>query len=377
MRGKTANAETSDYYSILEIGSLATPEEIKAAWKRKQREVHPDLNIGDEEKANRMSQRVNNAYEVLRNPERREVYDSSRAGRDITAGIITLIRKEDKQGLNLIVTSTEFKEEDRIKAGIAYVNLEEDMYVLMKEVYSGQLPSEVKEAALDKYIEKTDDAFLLGGIAKHFTFSDNIRLKAGIKYIGKIDDWEELKKTVQNETIHNSIKEFTAFMEMDIWGGQEYTDYLYNLISNGGFCETARIYLGLWWVELEELRENLFECQYCSDFPIPIKVASAMKYAQEIETDVLALDMCNTAENQALQIAAGLRYVDLQKDIFQLDEMTKGNYPKIVLENAEKKRDGQEIKGLHSKYQVYLSKHGTRLKPPVLQRKIEKMKREK
>jgi curved DNA-binding protein len=63
-----------DYYKILEIDKKATPEEIKKAYRTLAKKNHPDKNLGDK-KAEERFKLVNEANEVLSNPEKRKQYD--------------------------------------------------------------------------------------------------------------------------------------------------------------------------------------------------------------------------------------------------------------------------------------------------------------
>ena len=64
---------TSDYYALLGIARDASPEDIKRAYRGKAREHHPD--ISDDHDAEDRFKAVNEAYEVLSDPQKREMYD--------------------------------------------------------------------------------------------------------------------------------------------------------------------------------------------------------------------------------------------------------------------------------------------------------------
>ncbi|MEO7978972.1 J domain-containing protein [Flavobacterium sp.] len=63
-----------DYYKILEITKSATETEIKKAYRKLARKYHPDLNPNDKE-AEKKFKEINEANEVLSNPENRKKYD--------------------------------------------------------------------------------------------------------------------------------------------------------------------------------------------------------------------------------------------------------------------------------------------------------------
>lgn len=63
-----------DYYKILGVDKTASTEDIKKAYRKLARKMHPDLNPNDKE-AHRKFQQLNEANAVLSDPEKRKKYD--------------------------------------------------------------------------------------------------------------------------------------------------------------------------------------------------------------------------------------------------------------------------------------------------------------
>ncbi len=75
-----------DYYATLGVARDATPEQIQAAYRKLARKYHPDVNKAPD--AEEKFKQINEANEVLRDPEKRRKYDALganwRAGQDFT-----------------------------------------------------------------------------------------------------------------------------------------------------------------------------------------------------------------------------------------------------------------------------------------------------
>lgn len=67
----------TDYYAVLGVKSDASAKEIKQAYRKLAQKYHPDKNAGDANAETRFKQ-VNEAYEVLGDPEQRKEYDHTR-----------------------------------------------------------------------------------------------------------------------------------------------------------------------------------------------------------------------------------------------------------------------------------------------------------
>jgi len=66
--------EFIDYYKVLGVDKNATQDDIKKAYRKLARKLHPDINPNDKE-AHKKFQQINEANEVLSDPEKRKKYD--------------------------------------------------------------------------------------------------------------------------------------------------------------------------------------------------------------------------------------------------------------------------------------------------------------
>ncbi len=65
---------STDYYRILGVARNAGPDEIKSAYRKLALKHHPDCNQGNKDSESTFKE-INEAYEVLSSPEKRQVYD--------------------------------------------------------------------------------------------------------------------------------------------------------------------------------------------------------------------------------------------------------------------------------------------------------------
>ena len=69
-------ATKSDYYDILGVSKGASAEEIKKAYRKQALEWHPDRHKDEKEAAEKRFKEINEAYQILSNPQKKTAYDN-------------------------------------------------------------------------------------------------------------------------------------------------------------------------------------------------------------------------------------------------------------------------------------------------------------
>ena len=69
-------ATKTDYYDILGVSKGASADEIKKAYRKQALEWHPDRHKDDKEAAEKRFKEINEAYQILSNPQKKTAYDN-------------------------------------------------------------------------------------------------------------------------------------------------------------------------------------------------------------------------------------------------------------------------------------------------------------
>lgn len=98
---KTLDVKTRialSYYGVLGLNPTASPMEIRQQYRQLSKKFHPDTTVLPEAEAKAKFQRLNEAYGILSNPERRSLYDL-RIGFSRYSVVQTLDNKEDGEAI--------------------------------------------------------------------------------------------------------------------------------------------------------------------------------------------------------------------------------------------------------------------------------------
>jgi DnaJ-class molecular chaperone len=153
--------EYKDYYKILGVARGASVDEIKQAFRRLARKYHPDVNPGDK-KAEAKFKEINEAYEVLSDPQKRRQYDllgsnwqqfaqgAGRAGRGgspfdfagaggsgFSEFFETLFGRAAQQAQSRAGAHTDGMREESFRRPRTGENIEQPVEVSLQEAYSG------------------------------------------------------------------------------------------------------------------------------------------------------------------------------------------------------------------------------------------------
>jgi len=159
-----------DYYTILGVSRTATPEEIKLAYRKTARKHHPDLNPGDKNAEEKFKD-LNEANEVLFDPEKRQKYDRFGQHWNQPNYSETPAPKESSRELNV---ENDF---DRYADFDSFINDLLGKQRSSSTGYRSQAPAPDTEAAIALTFS---EAF--HGILKHLLLADetiNVRIPAG------------------------------------------------------------------------------------------------------------------------------------------------------------------------------------------------------
>ncbi len=169
-----------DYYEVLGVPRSVNDAEIKKAYRRMARSIHPDQNPGDSD-ATANFQELSAAYEVLSDPQRRAVYDEYGHGGDFRVNadaVITvekvheLARRLEEISVRYVLRSSIYYNEDlrreikwwygdAVKAGIAREKIQELLNAekiqefqvkMLLEIISFRRPGYDSASMLDQYI---------------------------------------------------------------------------------------------------------------------------------------------------------------------------------------------------------------------------------
>ncbi len=140
-----------NYYEILQIDKNASPEIIEKAYKTLAKKYHPDLQTGENKKqAEEILKQINEAYDVLSDPEKKEHYDASLVNNSISEEKFNEIYQENQMLKNKITHMQQTKQanpnpvRNQPASNISHKN---------QNTYEQELQNARKQAYRDAYIQ--------------------------------------------------------------------------------------------------------------------------------------------------------------------------------------------------------------------------------
>lgn len=138
-----------NYYDILQINKNASPEIIEKAYKVLAKKYHPDLQTEENKKqAEEILKEINEAYEILSNPEKKKNYDDSllEEERPVFEGTKT----PDTSDSNLTLEKELFLKQQQ---DLLYQQKMQQEKLRQEQVYQEQLQHARQKAYHDAYIQ--------------------------------------------------------------------------------------------------------------------------------------------------------------------------------------------------------------------------------
>ena len=139
-----------NYYDILEVNKNASPEVIEKAYKTLVKKYHPDLQENNlKNKYEEKIKEINEAYEILSNPEKRNSYDMNLKGNEISEEDFNNLYNENaelKNEINYLKNNfnNSYQHQNNIQQNQNYVNQAE---------INHQINNAVNKAYYDAYIQ--------------------------------------------------------------------------------------------------------------------------------------------------------------------------------------------------------------------------------
>lgn len=138
-----------NYYDILQINKNASPEIIEKAYKVLAKKYHPDLQTEENKKqAEEILKKINEAYEILSNPEKKKNYDDSLLEEERSAFEGTKTSDISDSNLNLEKELFLKQQQD-----LLYQQKMQQEKLRQEQVYQEQLQHARQKAYHDAYIQ--------------------------------------------------------------------------------------------------------------------------------------------------------------------------------------------------------------------------------